>query len=368
MSGIDPLLSDTATRVFADTSTFAAVEQAETDGWAPAIWDAVAETGLAWVSVPESAGGSGGSLADAVEVLRIAGRHAVPLPLAETGVLGGWLLAGAGLDIPDHAVSVVPGLPRDDVRLDRGALTGTAHRVPWARAVGTIVLLAEDAGRAVVVAADANDVRVHAAVNLAGEPRETVGFDGVVPLAVAPVARGLDGNALRQRGALARTAVMAGALERLEELTLEYTATRRQFGKPVGTFQAVQAHLVHGAQESVLVSVALAAAVRATEAGPARFEVAAAKLLADQAATTATRHAHQAHGAMGMTREYPLHHLTRRLWAWRSEYGDERAWSRTLGDWIVAAGPDALYPVIAGGSRALESAMTVAPSGARDDT
>jgi len=56
------------------------------------------------------------------------------------------------------------------------------------------------------------------------------------------------------------------------------------------------------------------------------------------------------------------------MWAWRSEYGDERAWSRTLGDWIVAAGPDALYPVIAGGSRALESAMTVAPSGARDDT
>ena len=92
---VRPLLSETATRVFADTATFAAVEQAEADGWAPTIWDAVAETGLAWVSVPESAGGSGGTLADAIEVVRIGGCHAVPLPLAETGMLGGWLLAGA---------------------------------------------------------------------------------------------------------------------------------------------------------------------------------------------------------------------------------------------------------------------------------
>ena len=146
-SAPDPLLSETATRVFADTSTFAAVEQAEADGWAPAIWDAVAETGLAWVSVPEAAGGSGGTLADAVEILRIAGRHAVPLPLAETGMLGGWLLAGAGLEIPDGAVTVVPDTRRDDLELRNGVLHGTALRVPWARAVEQIVALLDTDGR-----------------------------------------------------------------------------------------------------------------------------------------------------------------------------------------------------------------------------
>jgi acyl-CoA dehydrogenase len=368
VSGIDQLLSETAARVFADTASFVAVEQAEADGWAPALWDAVAETGLAWVSVPEAAGGSGGTLADAVEVLRVAGRHAAPVPLAETGVLGGWLLAGAGLDIPDQAVTVVPGTGRDDLRYTDGVLTGTAHRVPWARAAGRIVVLVDDAGHSTVAAVDPADVRVEPMVNLAGEPRDTVVFDGVAPLAVAPAAPGVDADAQRQRGALARTALMAGALERLEELTLEYTASRRQFGKAVGTFQAVQAHLVHGAQQSVIVSVALAAAVRATEHGSARFEIAAAKLLANQAATAATRHAHQAHGAMGMTREYPLHHLTRRLWAWRSEFGDERHWSRALGAWLVAAGPDDLYPVISGGTGALDAATPVAPVGARDNT
>ena len=354
----DPLLSETATRVFADTATFAVVEQAETDGWAPTIWDAVAETGLAWVSVPEAAGGSGGTLADAVEVLRIAGRHAVPLPLAETGVLGGWLLAGAGLEIPDGAVTVVPNTTRDDLVLRGGALHGTAHRVPWARAVDEIVALLDAGDGPMVVQVDPLDVRIEAAVNLAGEPRDSVHFDGVTPRAIASAAPGTNGEALRRRGALARTASMAGALERVEELTLEYTAMRHQFGKPVGTFQAVQAHLVHGAQQSVIVSVALAAAVQAAESGPAPFEITAAKLLADQAASDATRHAHQAHGAMGMTREYPLHHVSRRLWAWRSEYGDERTTSRALGEMVVELGADRLYPLISGGTEIAEPRAT----------
>jgi acyl-CoA dehydrogenase len=349
----DPLLSETATRVFADTCTFTAVEQAEADGWAPAVWDAVAETGLAWVSVPEGSGGSGGTLADAIEILRIAGRHAVPLPLAETGVLGGWLLAGAGLEIPDGAVTVVPHTRHDDLAWRDGAVHGTAHRVPWARAVDQIVALLDTDAGPVVVQLDPADARVEPAVNLAGEPRDSVSFDGVTPRASAPAAPDVDAGALRRRGALARTASMAGALERLDEITLEYTASRRQFGKPVGTFQAVQAHLVHGAQQSVIVSVALAAAVRTAEQSPAAFEITAAKLLADQAASEATRHAHQAHGAMGMTREYPLHHFSRRLWAWRSEYGDERALSRALGETVVGAGPDLLYPLVTGGSSAL---------------
>ena len=103
-----------------------------------------------------------------------------------------------------------------------------------------------------------------------------------------------------------------------------------------------------------MVRLALHAAAAAMERGAWSFEVAAAKTVANQAASTATRHAHQAHGAMGMTREYSLHHLSRRLWSWRSEFGSERSWSRALGDAIVAAGADAFYPAITGGSRAVE--------------
>src|SRR5262249_56141635 len=87
----DPLLIETAVRVFSDTCTHDAIEAAEREGWAPDIWARVAEVGLPWISL------EGGSLVDALAVLRVAGRHAAPIPLAGTGVLAGWLLASAGL-------------------------------------------------------------------------------------------------------------------------------------------------------------------------------------------------------------------------------------------------------------------------------
>ena len=112
------------------------------------------------VGVPEAAGGSGGDLAD-VGALRVAGRHAGPVPLAETGMLGGWLLAGTGLEIPDGAVTVVPEHGhRDDLELRGGALHGTAHRVPWARAVDEIVALLDAGDGPMVVQVDPLDVRI----------------------------------------------------------------------------------------------------------------------------------------------------------------------------------------------------------------
>jgi acyl-CoA dehydrogenase len=74
--------------------------------------------------------------------------------------------------------------------------------------------------------------------------------------------------------------------------------------------------------------------------------MAASKVIANTAATEAARAAHQAHGAIGMTREYRLHQFTRRLWSWRSEFGSEGEWARRLGERVISAGADALYPAI----------------------
>jgi acyl-CoA dehydrogenase len=103
------------------------------------------------------------------------------------------------------------------------------------------------------------------------------------------------------------------------------------------------------AEEAVLVDLAVQVAAREAERVDARFEIASAKLLADHAARIATRAAHQAHGAIGMTQEYPLHQLSRRLWSWRAEYGD-RVWPERLGRAVGAHGADDLYRVIAEGS------------------
>jgi acyl-CoA dehydrogenase len=343
----DPLLLEVADRVFADTCTHEAIQAAEHDGWAPGVWGRVADVGLHRVALEE-----GGTLGDALAVLRLAGRNAAPVPLAETGLLAGWLLAGAGLPVPDGPLTVVPGRLEDQYGLHGGRLVGMAHRVPWARAAERVVALVVSDDGWLVASAPAASLAIEQRVNLAGEPRDTVTFDGAVE--VAPAAPGVDADALRCRGALTRAVLMAGALERMSGLTVGYTSERVQFGRPVARFQAVQKHLVDGAQDAVLVGMAADGAARAAERGDARFEIASAKLLANQAAFSATRAAHQAHGAMGMTREYPLHHLSRRLWAWRSEYGDEQIWSARLGAAVARAGADRLYPAITGGSAELE--------------
>jgi len=342
----DALLLEVADRALGDTCTHETIQAAERDGWAPRVWAAVAEVGLHRIALEE-----GGTLGDALAVLRIAGRHAAPVPLAETGLLAGWLLAGAGLPVGDGPLTVVPGRPEDRVELAGGRLRGVAHRVPWARAAERVVALVPSGDGWLVASAPASSLTVEPHVSLAGEPRDTVAFDG--PADVAPAAAGVDADALRHRGALTRVLLMAGALERMSGLTISYTNERVQFGRPVARFQAVQKHLVDGAEDAVLAGMAADGAARAAERGEARFEIAAAKLLANQAAFSATRAAHQAHGAMGMTREYPLHHLSRRLWAWRSEYGDERFWSARLGAAVRRAGADRLYPSITGGSEAL---------------
>jgi acyl-CoA dehydrogenase len=226
---------------------------------------------------------------------------------------------------------------------DGFSVSGTVGRVPWARHADRIALVLD--GHVCVVARE--DVEVHPGSNLAGEERDTV----VMDRAEAKIRDDLDPDALLLRAALVRVALMAGALDRIGAIAIEYAGERIQFGRPIGRFQAVQAHLVTIAQQAALVGVAADAAVERERA----FEIAAAKLLANRAAVTAGRAAHQVLGARGVTLEHPLSLETRRLWSWRSECGDERFWSRRLGAAACAAGADRLYPTITGGSAELET-------------
>jgi acyl-CoA dehydrogenase len=343
--GVDPLLIDTLERILTATATSDVVERAEADRWCEPVWSGLAEAGIPWVSVPERSGGSGGSTADALAVLHVLGRHAAPVPVAETGLLGGWLCAQAGFEVPAGPVTIASPCHLD---VAEGRLRGDAV-VAWAQRAERILGLVETPAGRQIFSVRPPQVGIAAGANLAGEPRDRVHFDvptGEVELAPAP--EGVDGLAVHRRGAMSRVALSAGALERLAEVTIEYAHDRRQFGRPIAAFQAVQAHLVTVAQAAVRATMVSAVAGRAVDHGEGAFEVAAAKAVVDDAVVEGTRAAHQAHGAMGVTREYPLHHLTRRLWAWRHEHGGGRAWRAALGAEVVAAGADRWFPSIAG--------------------
>lgn len=232
--------------------------------------------------------------------------------------------------------------PTAEATLDGTGVSGSASRVPWARRAERIALILE--GRVYLVSRER--VRIEERVNIAGEERDTVMLEETP----AELLDDVDPDALLLRGALVRVALMAGALERITAIAIKHAREREQFGRPIGSFQAVQAHLVTTAQQAALVGVAADAAIEREQ----RFEVAAAKLLANRAAVIAGRAAHQVLGARGTTLEHPLSAHTRRLWAWRAEYGDERFWSTRLGSAAVGAGADRLYPAITAGSGELD--------------
>jgi acyl-CoA dehydrogenase len=255
-------------------------------------------------------------------------------------------------------VTVAPGRPDDTLQVTLGAdgavvLDGRLHRVPWAARAEVLALYEPSQGLVIAVPRAAYTTE-HVA-NLAGEPRETVMFAAARVAAdrVAAAGSGVSSDALRARGALSRVMLMAGAVEAMANLTVGYTNERRQFGQPVARFQAVQQHLVWSAQDAAIARMAAQVAARQATRGDARFEIAAARTIADQSATTATRQCHQAHGAIGMTQEYALHHLSRRLWAWRSEWAAPGEWTTRVGSYAQAVGATNLYPLITDGSALL---------------
>ncbi|MDO8363651.1 MAG: acyl-CoA dehydrogenase [Actinomycetota bacterium] len=339
----DALVAETVDRLLLDLCSPDVVEHADAEGWAPTLWNAFSESGFPWVSVPDTAGGSGGTLGDAAAILHAIGRYAAPVPVAETGMLAGWLLAGAGLEIPSGAATVATGLA-----LNGGRLTGDAT-VAWGARSERIVALVADGAAWKVASVPTSALSISRGANLAGEPRDLVHADVAgADFDLAAAADGVDADALLQRGALSRVIMSAGALRALTQMTIDYTNERKQFGKQIAGFQAVQQFLVNTAQCAVRVNMAAERATRALAAGDAGITIAAAKVLTDAAVAEGTRAAHQAHGAMGVTREYPLHQLSRRLWAWRQEYGTATTWRRRLGTAAHQAGANGLFQLVTG--------------------
>jgi acyl-CoA dehydrogenase len=306
-----------------DHVTHEVVVAAERTALLEELWRKVADLGLPWVGIDEDAGGQGGSSEDLLTVLRASGQHAVPLPLLENH-LAAWVVAASGGSVDGGAPwSVAP--PQDGLTVTNDRVSGSLRDVAWGGSVARTVAIVGDR----VVVLDPADAEVAEGRDLAGQPRDTLTFDDA-PARV--LASAVTADQLGQRGAVLRAVQMAGAMQAVYDITNRYVYEREQFGRPVGTFQAVRRHLVFLAQMAVMTTVSAERSAALLESGEdASFAAAAAKLLADQNAAVSVASGHQAHGAIGMTREYPLQDHTRRLNAWRGDWGTERRLSRQIG-------------------------------------
>jgi alkylation response protein AidB-like acyl-CoA dehydrogenase len=332
---------ETAARLFAAQATREVINEFEKGTWPADLWRQVEETGLPWAAVSESAGGAGGNIGDLMAVLREAGRHAVPLPLAETG-LGAMIAAQAGLTPPAGSMALVIADAATPVRIAGGKVAGRAKRVAFASVAGNIVVVAPgDSGTLVAVVPRAA-VKIDAKQGQTGEPYDDVSFDGAAASATA--ATSLTPDRVTELAALARVNQMSGAADRVLAITTQYSKERVQFGRSISTFQAIQHMLAELATYVAVVAAAARTAARDVEEGDGSFSIMAAKTQAGEVAHKICAIAHQSMGAMGFTYEHILHHYTRRIWVWRRDYGSESYWGAKLGRALAEAGPDALWP------------------------
>ena len=302
-------------------------------GWSADRWRALGDMGVLAVTVPEAHGGLGLGFVDLVLLLEEAGRSGLPEPVVETVAVAAPLLAALGTEasgrwleaVASGEVAVGVAAPGAPERPGEPVLVNAGGAL--------LVLPSADGALHVVEAAGAG------AAGLALRPKRSV--DGArhlvevrgAPAAETVVAAADTGPGLWHeacdRGAWATAAVLLGVADRLVAFGADHAKARVQFGKPIGSFQAVKHHLA-GALVRLefarpLVYAAAWALDEAEEDAPRLVSM--AKSAASDAASVAASVALQVHGAIGYTWEHDLHLWMKRAWALGAAWGDA-GWHR----------------------------------------
>jgi acyl-CoA dehydrogenase len=336
------LLETTIERIFSDLVTPALIHECAAGAWPAELWSALEEAEMTFAAVPEAFGGAGATWEDTFILVRAAGTHAVPAPFPDT-LLGNWLLGRAGLQPLKGPVAIAA---HSQLTCANGYASGRLEQVPWGRDLKQIIVTVTDPDPRLVVLDTASAVQLDRGTNLAGEPRDTVTFHRARVIQAAPLASGVLPDLLLLCGAMLRSAQMAGALQSLLHMTTSYATERVQFGKPIGHFQVIQQQIAVMAEHSACSLLAAEAAFAESAGDIAVLPIMAAKICAGEAASIGASTAHAVHGAIGFTDEHSLHLKTRRLWAWRAEYGSQNYWSQRLGQSVCESGSNALWPML----------------------
>ncbi len=341
------------------------------DGFDREAWKTYADFGILALPFPEDFGGiseHGGNAVDTMLVMEMLGRGLALEPYLSTVVLCGGLIRDAGS--AEQKQALLPDLgagelmlalahfePGNRYALDQVATTATAHHAGWTLdGSKAVVLAAPSADKLIVSARDglglslflvdakAPGIKLRSYPTQDGARAADIKFSAVqvgpeALLGPAGGALALIERAVDQANA-ALCAEAVGIMAALNEVTLEYLKTRKQFGVPIGKFQALQhrmADMVIATEQAR--SMAILAAVRAddADAGERHRALAAAKAYVMQSARTVGQQAVQLHGGMGVTDELNVGHYFKRLTMIGLTFGDLDYHLGRFSDTLLAA-------------------------------
>ncbi len=311
---------------------------ASENGYSREVWEALAELGAVGAMFPADAGGFGGEGEDISLVFEELGKALTVEPFL-ANLLGGTALALAGgqqglLDNVIAGVTTVTlahgepasryALHHVETRAEGGRLTGRKAVVPNGDSADHIVVSARVSGDVdapeglglylVEAGAEGLSRRGYATVDGGRAAEITLENTPATPLGEPGQAGDLI-ERIVARGVLAASAEAVGLMQVCCDTTLEYLKTRKQFGRSIGGFQALQHRMVEMVMEleQTRSAVMLAAASLDAERADRERALSAAKNLAGRAGRMIAEEAIQLHGGIAMTWEYPLPHFAKRL-------------------------------------------------------
>ena len=320
----------------------------EGEGWFDRqAWDLLAEANLLGLSLSEDVGGSGYGLLETCSLLEEQGRHLIRIPGIDTIAVAAPAVDRFGSAeqrsalLPDVtsgrtilAAALVEPRSYDPFEVQTRArstetgwlLDGEKHCVPFAEQADAILVPARTAENGIVVFVlppDANGVTLSPQETTNGQPESALSLDRV-SLAREDVLGGSpeDGPSILRwlvnRATVGTCAVQLGVADQALQMTAKYTSEREQFGRPIGTFQAVAVRAANAYFDVQSMRVTLwQAAWRLQEGLNADYELGVAKFWAAEAGQRVTASAQHLHGGIGVDMDYPLHRYT--LWSKRNE-------------------------------------------------
>jgi pimeloyl-CoA dehydrogenase small subunit len=367
------LLVESVTRMLADNYSFAQRKgyMAQPAGYSPEMWSKFAELGLLGVPFAEEYGGYGGGTQEVMLVMQAFGRALVVEPFLSTVVLCGTAIQAAGS--ADQKRSLLPAIAEGSLKLsfahgERQARYDLNDVVTTAKRSGNGWVL--DGSKTVVAHGEAADKFIVSA-RTSGDRYDR---DGITLFIVDGGVQGLarrgytsrddsraadialsnvqvsdagvlgevgQGFPIIQRvveaGIAATAAEAVGAMEAMNEMTLEYSKTRVQFGQPIGSYQVVQHRLAdmfmtqeQGRSMAMLATMSL----EDSDVEERARNIAMAKVGIGQSARYVSQSAVQLHGGIGMTEEYAVGHYFRRCMVIERLWGDPAYWLQKLADQV----------------------------------
>lgn len=339
------MLLDVVEKMFKDHIEKDIVDKVENGDWAKEVWRILNDNEILKIANSESLGGAGGDLDDLLSLYQLIGKYAVPIPFVET-TLANYFLESLKLSISNNSLTYY--LPQETLQLhDNDTISGTLSNVSWARHVKEILAFANHSNGLYAVHISLAEANISEGTNLASEPRDQVTFENIKILQKSnQIVTNEQIQFMHTLDTASKNALISGAIEKIFQLTVQFTKVRQQFGQPIHRFQLVQQHLALLAGEQALTTNSFKNMVAALLTERQQFEVAFTRIRLDEAIRVVTTSAHQVHAAIGVTYEHNLHHYSRRLWSWREEGLTVSYWKKVIANALLTTEYDDLWSLL----------------------